>query len=155
MIRDSGSAWQGRASGPGGAHGLAVLLVAILLAAGTALPQLEGGGTAFPQPAIAQVATRSAGEAGTPVATRTASYEGATKSAQVKPRVPAPVNINTANAEALQALPGIGPLLAERIVADREAHGPFRTVEDLLRVPGIGPKRWERIRPLVRLAEEP
>jgi competence protein ComEA len=84
-----------------------------------------------------------------------ASHEGATKSAQVKPRVPTPLNINTANAEALQALPGIGPLLADRIVADREAHGPFRTPEDLLRVPGIGPKRWERIRPLVRLAEEP
>jgi competence protein ComEA len=155
MIRDSGPAWQGRASGPGDAHGLAVLLVAILLAAGTALPQLETGGTAFPQPAIARVATPSAGEAGTPVPTRTASHEGATKSAQVKPRVPTPLNINTANAEALQALPGIGPLLADRIVADREAHGPFRTPEDLLRVPGIGPKRWERIRPLVRLAEEP
>jgi competence protein ComEA len=155
MIRDSGPLWQARASGPGDAHGLAVLLAAILLAAGTALPQLEMGGTAFPQPAIVQVATLSAGEAGTPVATRMASHEGATKSVQVEPRVSAPLNINTANAEALQALPGIGPLLAERIVADREAHGPFRTVEDLLRVPGIGPKRWERIRPLVRLAEEP
>jgi competence protein ComEA len=75
--------------------------------------------------------------------------------AAVPRRLPAPLNINAAGAEALQALPGIGPALAVRIVADREARGPFRTPEDLRRVPGIGPKRWERIRPLVRLAEEP
>jgi len=70
-------------------------------------------------------------------------------------RLSNPINVNTADAEALQALPGIGPGLAERIVTDRETHGPFRRTEDLLRVPGIGPKRWERIRPLVRLTEEP
>ena len=68
---------------------------------------------------------------------------------------PLNININAASAEALQSLPGIGPALAARIVADREARGPFRTSEDLLRVPGIGPKRWEQIRPLVRLTEEP
>jgi competence protein ComEA len=71
------------------------------------------------------------------------------------PSLAFPLNINAASAEALQSLPGIGPALAARIVADREARGPFRTPEDLLRVPGIGPKRWEQIRPLVRLAEEP
>jgi competence protein ComEA len=65
------------------------------------------------------------------------------------------LNLNTADAKALQALPGIGPVLAERIVAYRWEHGPLQTVEELLRVPGIGPKRWERIRPLVRAAEEP
>ena len=42
---------------------------------------------------------------------------------------------------ALQALPGVGPALARRIVAHREAHGPFRRPADLLRVPGIGAKR--------------
>ena len=72
-----------------------------------------------------------------------------------EPRLPSPLDINSADVEALQGLPGIGPALAERIVADREADGPFRTPEDLLRVSGIGPKRWERIRPLVRLTEEP
>lgn len=55
----------------------------------------------------------------------------------------------------MQTLPGLGPVLAERIVADREARGPFRTAEDLLRVPGIGPKRLERIRASVRLTGEP
>lgn len=47
------------------------------------------------------------------------------------------VNINTADAEELDRLPGIGEKLAESIVADREANGPFLSVEDLARVPGI------------------
>jgi competence protein ComEA len=49
------------------------------------------------------------------------------------------VNVNAADAAALEALPGIGPVLAERIVADRAANGPFGSIEDLDRVSGIGP----------------
>jgi len=49
------------------------------------------------------------------------------------------VNLNTADAAALDGLPGIGPVLAQRIVEHREQHGPFRTVDGLLDVPGIGP----------------
>jgi competence protein ComEA len=64
-------------------------------------------------------------------------------------------DVNTAELETLQTLPGIGPALAARIVAYREEYGPFLAVEDLLQVPGIGPKRWGQIRPLVRVAEEP
>jgi competence protein ComEA len=64
--------------------------------------------------------------------------------------------LNTADAETLQALPGIGPTLAGRIVAYRLEHGSFQTVEDLLQVPGMGAKRWERIRHAIRVrAEEP
>ena len=48
------------------------------------------------------------------------------------------ININSASAEELEALPGIGPVLAKRIVQDREANGPFSTVDDLDRVKGIG-----------------
>lgn len=44
-------------------------------------------------------------------------------------------------------LPGIGETLARRIVEDREAHGPFRTVEDVGRVKGIGPKTLDKLRP--------
>ena len=146
---DSGPAWRGLASGPRDAHGLAVLLLAILLAAGTALFQLGASGPAFPPPPAPQMANPSAHEASTSPAVGTAGHEAG------ELRLPTPLNVNTANAEGLQTLPGIGPALAERIVADREARGPFRTPEDLLRVPGIGPKRWERIRPLVQLTEEP
>jgi len=49
------------------------------------------------------------------------------------------VNLNTAGAAELDALPGIGPVLAQRIVDHREQHGPFQRVEDLQDVPGIGP----------------
>lgn len=50
-----------------------------------------------------------------------------------------PVNLNTADAAALATLPGIGPALADRIIAFREANGPFGTVADLDAVSGIGP----------------
>jgi competence protein ComEA len=51
---------------------------------------------------------------------------------------PVLININTASAEELTALPGIGEQKAAAIVEYREANGPFQTVEDLLLVPGIG-----------------
>ncbi|MBQ7777678.1 MAG: helix-hairpin-helix domain-containing protein [Oscillibacter sp.] len=51
---------------------------------------------------------------------------------------PLMVDINTAGAEELAQLPGIGEELAGRIVAHREAHGPFETIEDILEVSGIG-----------------
>ena len=59
------------------------------------------------------------------------------------------VNINTATAPELELLPGIGPSLAQGIVAYREAHGLFSEIEDLLDVPGIGPAKLEQIRGLV------
>ncbi|MDQ3930597.1 MAG: ComEA family DNA-binding protein [Chloroflexota bacterium] len=59
------------------------------------------------------------------------------------------VNINTASAKELEALPGIGEVLAKRIVADREANGPFKTVDDLMRVPGIKEGVMSQLRNLV------
>ncbi len=64
-----------------------------------------------------------------------------------------PLDINSATASELEELPGIGPELARRIVAYREAHGPFRSVEELLNVPGIGPATLERIRELVTVGD--
>lgn len=52
------------------------------------------------------------------------------------------VNINTASADQLDALPGVGPSTAQKIVADREANGPFVSPEDLKRVSGIGDKKF-------------
>ncbi len=65
------------------------------------------------------------------------------------PLTPAPVDLDRATAEELERLPGIGPALAARIVADRRARGPFQSPEALLRVPGIGPRTLERIRPFL------
>ena len=62
-----------------------------------------------------------------------------------EPTEPAMININTASAEDLQLLPGIGPLLAERIIAYREENGPFEIPGELMNVPGIGEKKLEEI----------
>lgn len=61
------------------------------------------------------------------------------------------VNINTADAEKLQELPGIGPAMAGRIVGYRQQAGGFQKAEDLMNVGGIGPKKFSRIAPLVKL----
>jgi competence protein ComEA len=64
------------------------------------------------------------------------------------------LDINTANWVEWTQLDGIGDQLARRIVADREKNGPFESVEDLNRVPGIGPKTLERLRPWVQHRSE-
>ena len=59
------------------------------------------------------------------------------------------VDLNRATVVELQALPGIGPVIAARIVAHRTDNGPFAAVEDLLDVPGIGETRLAELRPVV------
>lgn len=61
----------------------------------------------------------------------------------------APLNINTATREELEALPGIGPVLAERIIARREKFGPFEEKDDLLAVTGVGEAVYEAILPYI------
>lgn len=58
------------------------------------------------------------------------------------------VDLNAADAAALEALPGVGPSTAQAIVAHREANGPFRSVDELIEVRGIGPAKLEQIRPM-------
>lgn len=59
------------------------------------------------------------------------------------------LNLNTASQEQLEDLPGIGPVLARRIIEERVRLNGFISLDDLLAVPGIGPGRLERIRSLV------
>ncbi|WP_091197011.1 ComEA family DNA-binding protein [Micromonospora narathiwatensis] len=59
------------------------------------------------------------------------------------------VNLNTATVAQLDALPGVGPVLAQRILDHRERHGGFRSVSDLRQVEGIGDTRYERLKDLV------
>ena len=57
-----------------------------------------------------------------------------------------PVNLNTANAQDLQQVPGIGPATADKILKMRKSYGPFKSVDDLRAIKGIGPKRLEKMR---------
>ncbi|MCS7270814.1 MAG: helix-hairpin-helix domain-containing protein, partial [Gemmataceae bacterium] len=86
-------------------------------------------------------ATSAAGQAASPL-----RVGGIRK---IQPGEP-PIHLNRASSGELQRLPSIGPVLAQRIIAARSER-PFQRVEDLLRVPGIGPKTLEKLRPFVTL----
>lgn len=61
----------------------------------------------------------------------------------------APVDLNTASADQLDGLPGIGPATAQKIITYRQAHGPFRAIDELEGVPGIGPSKLAQLKGLV------
>lgn len=65
------------------------------------------------------------------------------------------VNVNTASAAELETLSGIGPALAQRIIAHREAVGPFQSIDDLVEVRGIGPRTLERFAAFVTVGDAP
>ena len=76
-----------------------------------------------------------------------------TKSSGGSQSLPAPssVNVNTATLAQLETLPGIGPVIAGRIIEYRTANGLFRSINQLETVKGIGPKTLEKLRPFVSL----
>jgi competence protein ComEA len=84
--------------------------------------------------------------AGPTAAAGTAPADPATGATAVPP---APVPLNTATVEQLDALPGIGPTTAAAILAYRQEHGGFGSVDELDQVPGIGPATLEALRELV------
>ena len=79
--------------------------------------------------------------------TATARHQAPRKSTSLP--APRSIDVNSASAADLQMLPGIGPAIARRIIAYREEHGRFRTVDGLTDVKGIGVRTMERIRPFV------
>ena len=79
----------------------------------------------------------------------TEATENTEETEDTTPTEPGIIDINTATAAQLQTLPGIGEVIAQRIIDYRESHGPFRSVGELARVEGIGEKRLEAIWDLV------
>lgn len=120
---------------PAERRGALVLLALALLGAAWDLTHLR--------PHMAQPATAEAGGSAAPLAAGTPNAVGAGGVGAF------PVDLNAASASELDALPGIGPVLASRIVERRAALGRFVNPEELLSVRGIGPRLFERLRPLV------
>lgn len=77
------------------------------------------------------------------------------KDAPAGDMLPQKININTADEEQLQMLPGVGPVLARRIIAWREENGDYVLPEDLLAVEGIGLTKLDEMRDLITIQEEP
>lgn len=76
--------------------------------------------------------------------------------ALAKKKPPAhPININTAGASDLQQVPGIGPSTAQKILDTRKSYGTFKSVDDLLAIKGIGPKKLEKMRKYLTVGKPP
>ncbi|MFN8057522.1 MAG: helix-hairpin-helix domain-containing protein [Vicinamibacterales bacterium] len=75
-----------------------------------------------------------------------------TSDARTTTKSTAPLNLNTATVAQLEALPGVGPKVAQRIKEYRDKNGQFKKTEDLMNVKGIGEKAFLRLRPLVTVS---
>lgn len=76
-----------------------------------------------------------------------------TRPLPIEPVPLAPIDVNEADEITLRDIPWVGPVLARRIVEHREAHGPFRSLEELRQVSGVGPATLERLREQIRIGE--
>jgi competence protein ComEA len=142
------------------ARGVAVACVGALLLAGTALSGISQWDPTPPKAKAAPPSSRNheglAVGPGSPTAGPAPAQTHAEESDEWRnPASPHVLDVNRADLRTLQTLPGVGPVLARRIVGHREVYGPFRTPEELLRVSGIGSKRYARLHGLIRTGESP
>lgn len=121
----------------------AMLLIALLLI-GAGWDMWQAGREA-PQPGAGE--PRLPARAGAPPLTAVAPDDTGPVAAGAGGTTAPRVDLNRAGASELDALPGIGPVLAARILEQRRRNGPFRRLEDLLAVRGVGPRLLERLRP--------
>src|SRR5207244_238524 len=108
-----------------------------------------GGATGAAQLELVNLAAPLADGEQVVVPRRGAAVAGAGGAGAAGPTPAGPVHLNTATLEQLDALPGIGPVTAQKILNYRQEHGAFGSVDELDAVPGIGPARLEQLRDLV------
>src|ERR1043165_9081782 len=117
--------------------------------ASIAVPRSRGGGRTMQawcrRTAVVVIALMSLASSAL-AADKPAKASGHTATVSAAVGSEAKVNVNTASAKELTTLEGIGPKVADRIVAYRDAHGPFKKPEDLRKVEGFGKTLWERNR---------
>jgi competence protein ComEA len=84
-----------------------------------------------------------------------AAQQKSSARASAKPASGAVVNINSASAGELEALPGIGAKTAARIIEYRQKNGPFKKIEELMNVRGVGEKNFLKLKPQIAVAAAP
>ena len=151
----------GGSGAPADGHLAAAACLGVWLLAGTTLSGVMSSGPPFSLVGPPDAASERADGTREVRGRRPAAGPGpaggyaATPAAARESLPPPRLNINRADATALQALPGVGPALARRIVAHRETRGSFRRPADILQVPGVGAKRYARLQGMIHTAETP
>src|SRR5262249_16960603 len=90
--------------------------------------------------------------AGSPVVV--AQSQGRSGAAKAAAASGAPVNLNTASQAQLEALPGVGPSTAKRIIEYRQKNGAFKKIEELMNVKGVGEKSFLKLKPLITVGPD-
>ena len=120
-----------------------VLFLSISFLAGGAIKEYQDRWQALPAPTGSKILKEYAG----PDAMRVSAFREETDESGTFFTIP----LNSATKADLERIPGIGPVMAQRILAYKAMNGRFQTVDELLKVKGIGPKKLDKIRPYVRI----